>query len=90
MSVLWHHSDLRQALLCRTRGREAELAESVRERERERQLVEETQLDPGRCEHLGYDRHWNRYWLFGAWDGPGEGEPHQLAGSLLARWVFSS
>ena len=32
--------------------------------------MEETQLDPGRCEHLGYDRHWNRYWLFGAWDGP--------------------
>ncbi len=59
----------------RTRAREAGQAESLRERERERQLVEETQLDPGRCEHLGYDRHWNRYWLFGAWDGPSEGEP---------------
>lgn len=58
----------------RTRAREAGQAEALRERERERQLLEETQLDPGRCEHLGYDRHWNRYWLFGMWDGLREGE----------------
>jgi hypothetical protein len=21
-----------------------------------------------RCEALGFDRHWNRYWLLGGWD----------------------
>ena len=59
----------------RTRAREARQAEALKERERERKLLEETQLDPGRCEHLGYDRHWNRYWLLGAWDVPSAGEP---------------
>jgi len=66
-------SDVGRAL-CRTRAREGAQAESLQEREREKQLIEETQLDPGRCEQLGYDRHWNRYWLLGSWTGPNEGD----------------
>ena len=59
--------------LHRTRAQEAAQAESLQEREREKELLDLTQLDPGRCEHLGYDRHWNRYWLFGAWGRHSEG-----------------
>lgn len=58
----------------RTRAQEAAQAESLQEREREKELLDLTQLDPGRCEHLGYDRHWNRYWLFGAWGRHSEGD----------------
>ena len=57
----------------RTRAREAGQADSQRDRELEKQLLDESQADPARCELLGYDRHWNRYWLFGSWDGPNEG-----------------
>ncbi len=53
----------------RTRAREAELAEAARDAAREKELLEEIDtVGLPRCEALGFDRHWNRYWLLGAWE----------------------
>ncbi|KAK9918976.1 hypothetical protein WJX75_008430 [Coccomyxa subellipsoidea] len=53
-----------------TRAREAELAEAARDAQREREILEEVDMvGRSRCEALGFDRHWNCYWLLGAWEG---------------------
>lgn len=62
-----------QNILClrpnRTRAREAELAEAARDAAREKDILEEIDtVGLPRCEALGFDRHWNRYWLLGAWE----------------------
>ncbi|BDA49369.1 probable lysine-specific demethylase 5A at C-terminar half [Coccomyxa sp. Obi] len=52
-----------------TRAREAELAEAAKDAAREKDILEEIDtVGLPRCEALGFDRHWNRYWLLGAWE----------------------
>ncbi len=60
---------------CRTRARDAEVTEAERDKEKEAELLAALAgaQDTSRHEALGYDRHWNRYWLLGAWAGPGAG-----------------
>ncbi len=74
----------------RTRAREAELAEAARDAQREREILEELEtVGRSRCEALGFDRHWNRYWLLGGWDdnkGGARGGPCFMLISISTSW----
>lgn len=38
-----------------------------------------------RCEALGFDRHWNCYWLLGAWEGNTGGAAHAFLLKLILK-----
>ena len=64
---------LLRCVSCRTRAEEAAEAESAADRVRIQEILGQLQMQANgtRREAIGYDRHWNRYWILGSF-GPDE------------------
>ena len=71
---------------CRTRAEEAAEAETTADRVRIQEILGQLQMQANgtRREAIGFDRHWNRYWILGSF-GPDEpGAPPSYSASFLA------